>query len=299
MRRLLAVACLLLLAPAAFAQDAPDGPAGDAFTGVLKRLHDRGSIVIGYRESAFPFSFLLGGHPAGYTIDLCLGVVDELSRTVDRDLRVQYVPVAADARLDAVRSGRVDLDCSSTTATSDRHRIVAFSPVIFVAGTKLLVARTSTLRSARDLGGKVVAVVAGTTNEAVMRSLVERARLATKIVVAADLDAALALVRDGQADAMASDDVLLYGLIARAQPAGAYRVIGDFLSYEPYGIMFARDDPGLADAVGRAFAGMAADRDLLEYYDRWFRRPTPAAPALNLPMSVQLAEMFRLLGDEE
>jgi glutamate/aspartate transport system substrate-binding protein len=299
MRGLLTVACLLLLVPAAVAQDTPDQPAGNAFTGVLKRLHDRGSVVIGYRESAFPFSFMLGSHPAGYTIDLCLGVVDELSRVVDRDLRVRYMSVAAEARLDAVTGGRIDLECSSTTATFDRHRVVAFSPVIFVAGTKLLVARVSTLRSARDLGGRTVAVVAGTTNEQVVRNLVARAQLSTKIVAVPDLDAALALVRDGEADAMASDDVLLHGLIARAQPAGVFRVIGEFLSYEPYGIMFAKDDPALADVVGRAFARMAADRDLLEIYDRWFRRPTPGTPALNLPMSVQLAEMFRLLGSDE
>jgi glutamate/aspartate transport system substrate-binding protein len=282
------VAVLLLLAHAAFAQTTDEG--------LLQRLRNRGTIVIGYGPADFPFSATLGGHPAGYAIDLCLGVVDELARTLDRHLRVDYLPVAPEAWRDAVMSGRVDLGCGATPASTNRHRAVAFSPIIFITGTKLLVRRGGKTRWFADLNGKTIAVAAGTTSEQAIRSLMDQGRLTAKLAVAPDADHALAMLRDGHAAAMAGDEVLLRGLIARARAGDAFAVVGGYLSHAPYGIMFRKDDAPLADAVGRAFARMAQDHDLTTAYNRWFEHPTQAGPSLQMPMSVQLAEMFHLLG---
>jgi glutamate/aspartate transport system substrate-binding protein len=76
-------------------------------------------------------------------------------------------------------------------------------------------------------------------------------------------------------------------------------VIGDYLSYDPYGIMFRRDDPQLADVVQATFLKLAASRDLLEIYHKWFIRRTPTGERLNLPMNAQLTEIFRALGVPE
>jgi ABC-type amino acid transport substrate-binding protein len=150
-----------------------------------------------------------------------------------------------------------------------------------------------------DLNGKTIAVVAGTTSEQAIRSLMDQGRVAANLVVAADGDHALALLRDGRAAAMAGDDVLLRGLIARDHAGDAFAVVGGYLSHALYGIMFRKDDAPLADAVGRAFARMALDHGLTTAYDRWFDHSTQAGPSLHMPMSVQLVEMFHLLGSGE
>jgi len=284
--RLLLAACLLLGAQAAPAR-----------AGVLDRLRERGRVVIGYDPDGSPFSFAQGGQPAGYAVDLCRGVIDELSRAVGNNLRVDAVPLAADARLAAVRSGRVDLDCAATVPTADRHRAVAFSPVIFVAGTTLLAPRSTTLRFYRDLDGKTVAVVAGTPAEAAIRYMVAHGRMDAKIVAVADLDQALARLGDRHADALAADDVALHGVIARDHAADhRFVLVGGLLSHEDYAIMFAKDDPALADAVGRAFARMAQDGRLASIYARWF---DPGDPALRLPISPQLNVIFHMLANAE
>ncbi len=295
MRALAALLLVLLTAAPAWAQ----APASDdAFTGVLKRIHARGSVVIGYRE-AFPFSYSFNGRPIGYALDLCRGIVSEIERTLDRGLRVDFLPLTAENRFDAVADGRVDFECSSSTANAERQKRVAFSPITFVAGTKLMVKRDSPVRSYRDLAGRTVAVQAGTTNEQVLRRLAEKSQLTAKIVTVPDHEHGMALVESGGADAYASDDVLLYGLMARAKARGRLIVVGDFLSYEPYGIAFARDDPTLKATVQRGFETMASERDLIEYYHRWFERPLPGGEAMNMPISAQLADVFRLLGVEE
>ncbi len=271
-------------------------------SGTLKKVHDSGVVTVGYREASFPFSFVRSGaaRPLGYSIDLCVGIIDEIVRELNgAKIRIAYAPVTSDSRIEAVRSGAVDLECGSTTGNVERQKSVAFSPIIYVAGTKLLVKRTSGIGSYHDLGGKTLVVTSGTTNEAAMRQLNEKYRLGINIVAARDHDASYAMLVDGKADAFATDDVLLYGFVVEKKAAATLAVVGDFITYEPYGIMFRRDDPLMAAAVTRAFAVMARTRALAGTYRRWFLEPAPTGELLNLPMSVQLAEVFRGMGAED
>jgi glutamate/aspartate transport system substrate-binding protein len=271
-------------------------------SGTLKKVRETGTITIGYREASFPFSFVRPGapRPLGYSIDLCLGVVDEIVRQLQGGaIRVAYAPVTSDTRIEAVRSGAVDLECGSTTGNTERQKSVAFSPIIYVAGTKLLVKRTSGIGSYHDLGGKTLVVTSGTTNEAGMKQLNDKYRLGIKIVAARDHDESYAMLADGRADAFATDDVLLYGFIAAKKAQATLAVVGDFITYEPYGLMFRRDDPLMATAVTRAFTFMARTRALASAYRRWFLQPAPTGELLNLPMSVQLTEVFRGMGAED
>jgi glutamate/aspartate transport system substrate-binding protein len=270
-------------------------------SGTLKKVRDSGVLVIGYREASFPFSFVQPGapRPLGYSIDLCLGVVDEIVRELGGNpTRVDFAPVTADTRTEAVMSGKVDLECGSTTSNAERQRSVAFSPIIYVAGTKLLVKRASGIGTYRDLGGKKLVVTSGTTNEIAMKQLNDKYKLGITIVSARDHDESYGILADGNADAFATDDVLLYGFIIARKAEAVMAVVGDFITYEPYGIMFRREDPLMAAAVTRAFLAMAQTRRLAATYRRWFLESGPSGASLNLPMSVQLSEAFRSLGDE-
>ena len=268
--------------------------------GTLKQIRDRGSVVIGYREASFPFSFVRQDRePTGYSVDLCLGVVDEIRRELNGiPITVAYRPVTADTRIDAVANGDVDFECGSTTSNIERQKRVAFSPIIYVAGTKLLVKRGSGIGSYRNLAGKVLVVTSGTTNEAAMQMLNDKYRLGITVRAARDHQQSYDMLASGQADAFATDDVLLYGFIAANKAQQAMEVVGDFLTYEPYGIMFRKDDGQMRDAVDRAFAVMAQTGTLVLTYRKWFLQSTPTGEFLNLPMSLQLTESFRALGVE-
>jgi glutamate/aspartate transport system substrate-binding protein len=311
MRWTTAVLTALLYASALHAEDligadrtAPPPPSEESIPavldGTLKKVRDSGALAVGYREASFPFSFVQAGsaRPLGYSIDLCLGIVDEIVRELGgAATRVDFVPVTADTRIEAVMSGKADLECGSTTSNAERQRSVAFSPIIYVAGTKLLVKRGSPIASYRDLGGKTLVVTSGTTNEAALKQLNDKYKLGITIVAARDHDASYMMLADGKADAFATDDVLLYGFIVAKKAAATMEVVGDFITYEPYGIMFRRDDPLMAAAVTRAFAAMAQKRALTDTYRTWFLAAGPQS--LNLPMSAQLSEVFRGLGEED
>ena len=270
----------------------------ERLTGTLAQVDRSRAITLGYREASFPFSYVgPGGEPMGYSIDLCRAIVEEIGREIDKpDIKVNYVAVTSETRIGAVVSGKVDLECGSTTNNAERQKQVAFSPIMFVTGTKLMVKRRSPIKSYRDLTGKVVVVTAGTTNEQVMKRLNEKFQLGANVISARDHEESYSLVVDGKADTFATDDILLYGLIAHHNMQRELTVVGDYLSYDPYGIMFRKDDPQLNAAVVRTFQGLAENRDLLEYYHRWFIRKTPTGERINLPIGPQLEEVFRVLG---
>ncbi|MDQ6916563.1 MAG: amino acid ABC transporter substrate-binding protein [Pseudomonadota bacterium] len=193
--------------------------------------------------------------PIGYSIDLCRAIVDAMSTEVGRDLIIKWVPVTSENRFNAVTGGQADLECGSTTANQERKKIVDFSPIIFVAGTKLMVRKGSPIKSYRDLGGKSVVVTAGTTNEKALRDLVGKFKLNTTITTGTDHADSYAQLVGGKVDAFATDDVLLYGfMVNRAQDQLA--VVGEFLSYDPYGIMFRKDDPQLAGLISQTLHDM-------------------------------------------
>ena len=271
---------------------------GQELSGTLKKVHDSGTVSIGYRESSIPFSYLnTRGEPIGYSIDLGRAIVDAMSNELNgQTLTIKFVPVTSESRIGAVKSGQVDLECGSTTNNTERQKEVAFSPIMFVAGTKLLVKRESPIQSFRDLNGKSVVVTAGTTNEQAMRSLADKFGIKFNLVVAKDHEESYQQLATGKVDAFAGDDILLYGFIAEHKAGNDLAVVGDFLSYDPYGIMFRKDDQELADLVNRVFREMAQSRDLEYTYDRWFLKKLPSGETLNLPMSAQLDEIFRALG---
>jgi glutamate/aspartate transport system substrate-binding protein len=266
--------------------------------GTLAKVDRSGTIALGYREASVPFSYVgPGGKPMGYSIDLCQAIVDEIGREIDKPrLRVDYVAVTPETRIDAVVSGKIDLECGSTTNNVERQKQVAFSPIMFVTGTKLMVKRRSAIKSYKDLKDKVVVVTAGTTNEQVMKRLNERFKLGANVIAARDHEESYSLVVDGKADAFATDDILLYGLIARHGMQRDLIVVGDFFSYDPYGIMFRKDDPQMAAVAAQTFRQLAENRDLLEYYHKWFIRKTPTGERINLPIGPQLEEIFHVLG---
>jgi len=107
------------------------------------------------------------------------------------------------------------------------------------------------------------------------------------------------MLAGGKADAFATDDVLLFGFIATTNEAAGMKVIGEYLSYDPYGLVYRRDDPAFAAVVERTFTRMASERRLAELYNKWFLRRLPTGETLNLPMSPQLEEVFRMLGQPE
>ncbi len=274
---------------------------GEGLSPTLANIKNTHVVRLGYRESSPPFSFLdPSNRPIGYSLELCEAVVDEIGAEVDEpNLKIDYVKVTSDDRIPAVVQNKIDLECGSTTANAERAKQVAFSPLMFVAGTKLMVPKTSTISAPKDLQGKTVVVTKGTTNEQAMHALDKKFALGLNIVISPDHEQSYQMLVDGKADAFATDDILLYGLIARHKSQDRFRVTGDYLSYDPYGIMFRKGEPQLTAVVERAFRKLGTNHDLIPLYNKWFVSRLPTGEKLNVAISPQLEDAFKVLDDSE
>jgi glutamate/aspartate transport system substrate-binding protein len=288
----LLLACVL--ATGASAQTGSEG-----LSPTLTAIKNAHTVRLGYRESSPPFSFLdQANRPIGYSLELCEAIVEEIGVEVDDpNLRIEYVKVTSDDRIDAVLQNKIDLECGSTTANAERAKRVAFSPLIFVAGTKLMVPKASNVSGVTDLKGKTVVVTKGTTNEQAMHAVDKKFSLGLNIITSPDHEQSFQMLADGKADAFATDDILLYGLIVRHKAQDKFRVTGDYLSYDPYGIMFRKGDPQLSAVVERTFRKLGSNHDLVPLYNKWFVARLPTGERLNVPISLQLEEAFKAMDD--
>jgi len=262
----------------------------------IKRTH---TVRFGHREASPPFSYLdQANRPIGYSLELCKAIVEEIGAEVDEaNLKIDYVKVTPETRIPAVLNNKIDIECGSTTASPDRARRVAFSPMIYIAGTKLMVPKASAVSGITDLKGKTIVVTRGTTNERAIEIADKKFSLGLVVVATTDHEQSYQLLSDGKAQAFATDDILLYGLIARHGAQDKFEVVGDFLSYDPYGIMFRKDEPQFADVVERTFRKLATNHDLVPLYQKWLMDRLPTGERLGVPMSAELEYSFRKLDD--
>ncbi|HLG48637.1 MAG TPA: amino acid ABC transporter substrate-binding protein [Reyranella sp.] len=293
MRPLIGAALLLLALSSAAGTAAQDA----GLSPTLAAIKRDGVVRLGYREASTPFSFLdQARRPIGYSLDLCQAIAEEIGAEVDSPyLRTEYVKVTSETRIQALLDSKVDFECGSTTNNAQRRQVVAFSPLIFVAGTRLMVPAAAAVSGIADLKGKTIVVTRGTTNQQAIEAADKKLGLDLNIVTADDHDHSYQMLAEGKVDAFATDDILLYGLIARHRAQDKFKVVGDLLSYEPYGIMFRKDEPQLAQVVGRTFRKLATNHDLVPLYEKWFMRRLPTGEQMDVPMSPQLEEAFKAL----
>jgi glutamate/aspartate transport system substrate-binding protein len=268
---LLCRAGLGLLFAAAMASPAMALGAGDS--PILKRIAERNAITIGHREASAPYSFITRDQRIeGYSIDLCMKVVDAVKARLEKpDLEVKYVPINTTNRIALVANGTIDIECGTTTNTLARQEQVEFSPIFYITGTQVLVSASSPAKEVEDLKGKRVAVLQGSSNEQSLRALNESEKLGIELVYAKDLGEGALLVAGDRVDGFAADGGQIKVFAAtKAQPKGSLKVIGRLLTYDPYSAMMQRGDLDFSLLVKRTFAETFRSAEAEKLYEKWF-----------------------------
>lgn len=269
--RVVAVALVLLL---------PGAAAADA----LKEAAERGTLRLGVRDDAAPFSAADGSGFAGYSVDLCRAVVAAAAAATGRPIRPEFVPVDAGNRLSALAEGRIDLLCEATSRTIGRLDGADFSLPTFVTGAGLMIRIAPGQLALPPLGGggvgmpaetpRRIGVLAGTTTERALRERIARGELDAQLVEAATHGDGLAALTAGLTDAYAADLEILVSLRAQAPDPAALAIADRVLSLETYALgirpgaralrvladgLIARESRsgGLIAMAGRHFPGRA------------------------------------------
>ena len=276
-----------------------DKPAGGEATasdsGTLDKIKKSGTIVLGYRDSSIPFSYIADNpnQPVGYAHDLQLKVVEAVKKKLNMpDLKVRYNLVTSQNRIPLVSNGTVDLECGSTTNTKERQQQVAFSTGFFEVGSRLLTAKDSGVKDFADLKGKKLVTTAGTTSERYIRQHEKELGIG-EVISAKDHAESFLMLQNGRAAAFMMDDILLAGEKSKAQDPNKWEIVGTAPIHEIYGCMMRKGDTGFKQVVDDAIKATYSSGEINEMYKKWFQMPIPPKNInLNFPMSDQLKALI-------
>jgi ABC-type amino acid transport substrate-binding protein len=263
------------------------GARGQDLDGTLKKIKTSGTFTIGYREAAPPFSFPgPDKRPVGYSIDICMHVASAIQKQLGMDnLKLNWVPVTAENRIDMVTQGKVDIECGTTTMTLSRQERVDFSLMTFIDGAGLLTTAGTNWRGVADLTDKRIAVIPSTTTEKALNDFLKKEFITVKVIPVKDHLEGLAAVEKGLADAFAGDRGTLAGIAITSKDPKRFALANVIFSYEPYGLMLRRNDAAFRLAVNRALAELYRSGGFIPIYERWFGmfgKPSEAIQAMYL-----------------
>jgi len=259
---MVALAVMCAWAVTALAAEAPDP---------LKKIKSTRTITLGYSETAVPFSFVGNDNrPQGYSVDLCKRIADGIQQQLGlTELKINWVKVDVATRILATVKGTVDIECGSTTHTLSREEQVDFSNMTFVDGGSFISKARNKLATIKELAGRKISVIPGTTTEKVLKAALDQAQVRAEIIPVQTHAEGFSSLREDRVDAYASDRMILIGLALNAIDAQSYRLSDEMFSYEPYALMMRRD----ADfrlAVNRELARLYRSGDILNLYARWY-----------------------------
>ncbi|HJV96005.1 MAG TPA: amino acid ABC transporter substrate-binding protein [Albitalea sp.] len=283
------LALALLAAPSAWAGS------------TLDRIKQSGKIVIAHRESSVPFSYVLPDKkPVGYAVDVCLKIAEAVRKAAEmKTITPVFLQVTPATRISTVAEGKADIECGSTTNNAERRQKVEFTVPHYIAGARYLVRADSPIDALQGFEHKKLVSTKGTTPLKAIDQANRERLLGITILEAPDHARAVEMVEKGEADGFAMDDVLLYGLAASRVDPTKLKVVGKFLTIEPYAMILPKDDPEYKKIVDDEMKRLIKTHEIHALYERWFMKPIPPKnTALNMPMNYLLKDFWKYPTDQ-
>ncbi len=242
------------------------------WTQTLKRIDETGEMNLGFRQDQPPMSFDRGGGEAdGYSVDLCKYIASMVVKTLGKtSIHVNFVPVTAADRFDAIQSAKIDILCGATTRTLSRAEIVGFTQPIFVTGGSLLSRKEAPVEGLEALAGKQVAVVSGTTTIETLQKLLEKMSIDAEVIPVTSTSQGMSLLARGEVDALAADQVVLMGQVIAGGVRSHYVLSKQLFSFEPFALAIPRGDADFQLVADRALSQLNRSGEVLAVYQKWF-----------------------------
>ena len=226
-------------------------PASFPTGSTMRRLAERGALTVGTKFDQ-PLLSALGpdGKPQGFDVEIATIIAAELG--IGKEDIVWVRVVSAD-RERVVESGTVDLVIATYTITPTRKTAVDFAGPYYTAGQAILVVEGNRdIEGPQDLPGRTVCTTTGSTPADVLRLRYPEAHLR----LVSEYTECLEPLRNGQVDAISTDNAILSGLIH--QNPGEFEMLGELLTTEPYGIAVRKGDNQfrsfINDVIERSYA---------------------------------------------
>jgi polar amino acid transport system substrate-binding protein len=258
------------------------GISGAAFgqcPSTLDKIKNSGVFTLGVRNGSPPFSFInKQNERAGFGNDLGMLVHKAIEKKLGKSIKLEMKETAPATRIPLLTSQAVDLITETMTDTRARRESIDFSITYFVTGAQFIVKKGSPIKGSQDIAGKRIGTQQGSTNERVLREKYPKAELVTF----PDQSAAFMALQQGKVDAYCNDGIQLWGLKYKSGNPDQWEVVGNYISYEPYGMALRKNDSDFRAVVNAALMEAIEGGEYFQLYDKWLgpksEVPYPMAP---------------------
>ena len=256
----------------------------------LEKINQTGVLTIGTRTGSPPFAYVNKNNEwVGFSIDLVeTAILPLISKKLNKQVKLEKKESAPNTRIPLLTSNAVDLIAETMTDTQSRRDQVDFSLTFFATGAQFLVKKGTPIKGIQTIAGKRVAAQQGSTNAKIIRERVPTA----KLLEFPDQPAAFQALAQGQVQAYTNDGIQLAGLKAKAPKPDEWAVVGEFFSYEPYGMAMRKNDSDFRQAVNVGLMEAIESGKYFELYEKWFgpkgEVPYPLAPETKRFLQMQV-----------
>jgi glutamate transport system substrate-binding protein len=225
-------------------------PAGST----MARLKDAGTVRVGTKFDQPLFGLKgLDGKPVGFDVEIAKIIAAKLGIAADK---ITFTETPSRIREEVLQNNQVDMVVATYTINDARREKVSFAGPYYVAGQDLMVKNDNTAITGPDTlrgAGARVCSVTGSTPAKTIEQYVDPANIVLFDVYSKCADA----LRNGQVEAVTTDNVILLGLVDSSQ--GAFKIVGKPFTQEPYGIGVAKGDTQFCEFIDQTLKDSVTD----------------------------------------
>jgi glutamate transport system substrate-binding protein len=242
----------------------------------MARLKQAGTVTVGTKFDQPLFGLKnLEGKPEGFDVEIAKLIAGEMGIAPDK---IQWVETVSANREPFIQQGKVDYVVATYTINDERKKVVDFAGPYYEAGQDIMVAKGNPegIAGPDDLAGKKVCSVTGSTPAENIRENYPEAKLTEFDVYSKCAEA----LKNGQVQAVTTDNVILLGLISKDQEA--FELVGKPFTKEPYGIGLKKGDTEFRTFINDTLAKIEQDGRWLKAWEATAgkvatEKPTPPA----------------------
>ena len=227
-------------------------------------------LVVGSSATYRPFAYESPTKEiVGYDVDIIKAIAQKAG------LQIKVVNTPWTGIFAALNNGDVDLVISGVTINDKRKQSYDFTMPYFEARQLIAVQKDSTAKTLKDLAGKKIGVVTGSTGDDTAsrefgKTNPDIRRFESTPVVISEL------VNSGVDAAIGDNGVIAF----RAQEHKQLKTINDpAFPKEYFGVVVKQGNKALLDKLNSGLSAIKADGSYAQIYKKWFQADAPTLPA--------------------
>lgn len=232
-------------------------------TGSQKSADGQTKFVVGLDDNFPPMGFRDDkGEIVGFDIDLAKEAAKRMGMTVE------FKPVDWDGVIMSLKNKDIDVIWNGLTITDKRKEQINFTKAYIQNKQIVVVKEGSKIVKKSDLNGKVVGLQMGSSSEEALNGDQALAKSLKEVRKFGNNTEALLDLKNGGIDAVVVDEIV--GRYYIAKKPGEYKVLGEDLGKEDYGVGVRKEDTAFLDKLNKALDEMKKDGTADAISKKWF-----------------------------